>query len=60
MSGLVGLKRRMSLPPEPFRYLGARLVRAAIRRKNDIEIRNGQADALTRWLASLTPGRHDD
>ncbi|HVJ34702.1 MAG TPA: FAD-binding oxidoreductase [Terriglobia bacterium] len=55
-SGLVGLKRRMTLPPEPFRYLGGRLVRAAIRRKNDIEIRNQRADALTNWLASLTPG----
>jgi len=55
-SGLVGLKRRMTLPPEPFRYLGGRLVRAAIRRKNDIEIRNQRADAFTNWLAGLTPG----
>ena len=55
-SGLVGLKRRTVLPPEPFRYLGGRLVRAAIRRKNDIEIRNQRADALTNWLAGLTPG----
>ena len=55
-SGLVGLKRRLTLPPEPFRYLGGRLVRAAIRRRNDIEIRNQRADAVTNWLANLTPG----
>lgn len=55
-SGLVGSKRRTTLPPEPIRYLGGRLVRAAIRRKNDIEIRNERADALTSWLAGLTPG----
>ncbi|WP_292653701.1 hypothetical protein [Mesorhizobium sp.] len=55
-SGLVGIDRRLALPPEPFRYLGARLVRGAIRRKNDIEIRNGNPDVLTRFLAQLTPG----
>jgi glycine/D-amino acid oxidase-like deaminating enzyme len=56
-SGLVGLDRRLTLPPEPVRYLGARLVRAAIRRRNDIEIRNRRPDALTRWVSGLTPGR---
>ncbi|MDY0882067.1 NAD(P)/FAD-dependent oxidoreductase [Dongia soli] len=55
-SGLVGLKRRMSLPPEPLRYLGARLVRAAIRRRNDLEIRNEKPGAFTRWLSELKPG----
>ncbi|MDY0873786.1 NAD(P)/FAD-dependent oxidoreductase [Dongia rigui] len=55
-SGLVGLARRSTLPPEPIRYLGARLVRAAIRRKNDAEIRNESAGPLTNLLASFTPG----
>jgi len=57
-SGLVGLARRSTLPPEPIRYLGARLVRAAIRRKNDAEIRNESAGTLTNLLASFTPGSH--
>ncbi|CAH2399923.1 NAD(P)/FAD-dependent oxidoreductase [Mesorhizobium ventifaucium] len=55
-SGLVGIDRRLALPPEPFRYLGAKLVRSAIRRKNDVEIHNRKPDALTRFLAQLTPG----
>lgn len=55
-SGLVGIDRRQALPPEPFRYLGAKLVRSAIRRKNDVEIHNRKPDALTRFLAQLTPG----
>ena len=54
-SGLVGLERRSRLPGEPMRYLGARLVRHAIRRKNDIEIRNRRPDPLTRFLAGLAP-----
>lgn len=56
-SGLVGLSRRTALPPEPVRYLGARMVRHAIRIRNDLEIRNGQAGPLVRWLSELTPGR---
>ena len=55
-SGLVGIGRRGKLPPEPFRYLGARLVRAAIRRRNDLEIRNETPGAVTRWLSELKPG----
>ncbi|MBN9053842.1 MAG: amino acid oxidase [Shinella sp. 65-6] len=53
--GLVGLDRRTRLPPEPLRYLGARVVRRAIRRKNDLEIRNRTADPVTRFLAGLAP-----
>jgi glycine/D-amino acid oxidase-like deaminating enzyme len=56
-SGLVGIERRMSLPPEPLRYLGARLVRAAVRRKNEAEIRNRKAARITNLLAALKPGR---
>lgn len=55
-SGLVGIGRRGKLPPEPFRYLGARLVRAAIRHRNDLEIRNETPGAVTRWLSELKPG----
>ncbi|TPN53246.1 FAD-dependent oxidoreductase [Mesorhizobium sp. B1-1-7] len=56
-SGLVGIERRMSLPPEPFRYLGAKLVRGAVRRKNEAEIDNRKADRITNLLAGLKPGR---
>ncbi|MCJ8520329.1 glycine/D-amino acid oxidase-like deaminating enzyme [Pseudorhizobium tarimense] len=53
--GLVGLDRRTRLPPEPLRYLGARMVRRAIRRKNDLEILNRKPDPVTRFLAGLAP-----
>ncbi|MFO1058828.1 MAG: FAD-binding oxidoreductase [Dongiaceae bacterium] len=55
-SGLVGLERRTGLAPEPFRYLGGRLVRAAVRRRNEAEIRDRSADAVTRYISGLTPG----
>jgi glycine/D-amino acid oxidase-like deaminating enzyme len=53
--GLVGIARRRRLPPEPLRYLGARLVRRAIRRKNDLEILDQRPDPITRFLAGLAP-----
>lgn len=53
--GLVGLEGRTRLPPEPLRYVGARVVRQAIRRKNDLEIRNEKTDPVTRFLAGLAP-----
>lgn len=59
-SGLVGLARRKALPPEPFRYLGAKLVRKAIRRKNDLEILNRRADQLTEFIAGLAPGSRSE
>lgn len=55
--GLVGAGNRMKLPAEPIRYLGAKLVRGAIRRRNALEIRNRRADPITRFLSDLTPGR---
>lgn len=55
-SGLVGLKQRPTLPPEPFRFLGAKLVRAALRRQNDAEIKNKAPDRLTRLIAGMKPG----
>lgn len=54
--GLVGLSRRTALPHEPLRYLGARIVRHAIRLRNDAEILNRRPGALVRFLSSLTPG----
>ncbi len=58
-SGLVGIDRRRTLPPEPFRYIGAKLVRAAIRRKNEVEIRNETPDPLTRLALRLMPGARE-
>ncbi len=55
-SALVGIGRRSALPPEPFRYVGAKIVRAAVRRKNDAEIRNRRPDAVTRAVVRLMPG----
>jgi glycine/D-amino acid oxidase-like deaminating enzyme len=56
-SGLVGLRRRTTLPPEPVRNLCARIVRRAIRIRNDLEIRNQAPGPLIRWLAAQAPGR---
>jgi putative aminophosphonate oxidoreductase len=42
-------------PPEPFRYLGGRLVRSAVERKEDAEDRGRRADRLTLLLADLAP-----
>jgi hypothetical protein len=55
-SGLVGLSRRSIVPPEPFRYLGAKVIGAAVRRKNDAEIRNEIPSAPIRALIRLMPG----
>lgn len=53
--GLVGIDNRTKLPPEPLRYVGAKVVRRAIRRKNDLEILNRKPDPITRFLAGLAP-----
>jgi len=53
--GLVGIRRRTKLPPEPLRYLGAKIVRRAVRRKNDAEIINQKPSWITRFLTSLAP-----
>lgn len=55
-SGLVGLGKRGILPPEPLRYLGARVVRKAIRLRNDAEIVNRAPSAIVRMLSELKPG----
>lgn len=54
--GLVGLTRRTTLPPEPIRYLGASIVRRAVRRRNDLEIRDKPVDWVTRILTGFMPG----
>jgi len=43
------------LPPEPFRYAGGRLVRAAVARKERIEDRGRRPDVVTRTVAALDP-----
>lgn len=53
--GLVGLTRRSTLPPEPIRYLGASIVRRAVRRRNDLEIQDKPVDWPTRMLTRFMP-----
>ncbi len=55
-SGLVGVARRRALPPEPIRYCGARIIRAAVRRRNAAEIAGHRPGRLTRFLSNLAPG----
>jgi putative aminophosphonate oxidoreductase len=42
-------------PPEPVRYLGGRVVRAAVARKERAEDRGRRPDAPTRFVAGLAP-----
>jgi putative aminophosphonate oxidoreductase len=42
-------------PPEPLRYLGGRVVRRAVERKEDAEDRGRAADPLTVFVANLAP-----
>ena len=44
------------LPPEPIRFLGAHLVRAAIRRKDRLENENRTPGPVLRAMAALAPG----
>lgn len=52
--GLVNQKMQL-FPPEPFRFIGAHLVRDALVRKESLEDRNLNASILTSKLASLAP-----
>jgi glycine/D-amino acid oxidase-like deaminating enzyme len=47
---------RGKFPPEPFRYLGAQLVRRAVARVEDLEDAGRRAGPLTRRTSSLAPG----
>jgi glycine/D-amino acid oxidase-like deaminating enzyme len=42
-------------PPEPFRFVGAHLVRGAVRRRDRLEHLNRKPGRLTAWLAGLAP-----
>jgi glycine/D-amino acid oxidase-like deaminating enzyme len=42
-------------PPEPFRFVGAHLVRSAVRRRDRLEHLNRKPGRLTAWLAGLAP-----
>jgi glycine/D-amino acid oxidase-like deaminating enzyme len=44
------------LPPEPIRYIGAHMVRHAIRRKDSLEQDNRVPGPLVRALAAMAPG----
>ena len=52
---LVGF-RGEKLPPEPFRYVGARIVRSALARKEAAEDVGGKATMLDNALAAMMPG----
>jgi putative aminophosphonate oxidoreductase len=54
-AGLVRDPAGARFPPEPFRYLGGRVVRNAVERKEDAEDRGRRADRLTLLLADLAP-----
>jgi hypothetical protein len=43
------------LPPEPLRFLGGRVVRAAVARKERDEDLGGRGSSLTRFVAALDP-----
>ncbi len=44
------------LPPEPVRYIGAHMVRSAIRRKDQLEQEDRKPGPLVRALAAMAPG----
>ena len=44
-------------PGEPVRYLGGKLVRAAVNRNDRLDNSNRDPDFLTRWLVSKMPGQ---
>jgi len=54
-AGLVRDPAGARFPPEPFRYLGGRVVRNAVERKEAAEDRGRHADRLTLLLADLAP-----
>jgi putative aminophosphonate oxidoreductase len=54
-AGLVGIPGRRAFPPEPFRFLGGNVVRAAVERKERAEDHDRPVGALTRRLVGLAP-----
>ena len=51
------LAPRRGLPPEPLRYLGGRVVKAAVARSERLQQIGRRPDALTRALVARVPGR---
>lgn len=58
-SSLVG-RNAKTFPPEPFRYVGGSMVRAAVRRKEIAEMQGREPRSLDRLLASLAPAGLED
>lgn len=54
-SGLVRTPEKW-LPPEPIRYIGAHMVRAAIKRKDRLEYEGKAPGPIVRALAAMAPG----
>ena len=53
--------RRMPLfPPEPVRYVGAHLVREAVRRKERAEAAGRSPSPIYRWLSQFVPAGVED
>lgn len=52
--GLVDQKMKL-LPPEPFRFFGARMVRNALVRKESLEDQDRDAGPITQFLTTLAP-----
>lgn len=46
---------RRGMPPQPISYIGSRVVRAAVNRKENAEDAGGTADRVTRRIAALAP-----
>ncbi|GAO24322.1 amino acid oxidase [Alicycliphilus sp. B1] len=57
--GLVGRPCK-PFPPEPFRYVGGSMVRKAVIRKEQAEMRGERPGAIDRLLASLAPSGLED
>lgn len=58
-NGLVNRHAR-PFPPEPFRYLGGSMVRAAMMRKDKAELSGGDPTMVDRLLAKLAPAGLED
>jgi hypothetical protein len=54
-AGAFPLSRTGRFPPEPFRYLGGLIVRAAVARKEDAEDAGRRPSSLAVRLAALAP-----
>ena len=56
-AGLVSVPKR-SFPPEPFRYIGARFVHAAIERKDEADHAGRQVGPITNFLLRYKPASY--